>query len=270
VEDDGGKSPRWGHSSSPLVYGENVLVQCGGEAFAIAYDKMTGDVAWKSIAGDAGYAAPIPMMIGTGERILFFHGKGLSCLEPDDGEELWSTPWKTNFGVNATTPAFEGMTIFITSGYKVGCEALKVTETGAEVLWRSKIIAAQHSDPIILDGLIYGYSGQSNQNRGYFKCVELSTGTERWSTKEIGWGTTLYVDDHLICMDIEGNLFLVKPDSGAFKKVTEFRGAIGEVKNTTWTIPVVANGKIYLRYMQHLVCYDLMLQSSEKLVSHEN
>ncbi len=270
VEDDGGKSPRWGHSSSPLVYGDNVLVQCGGEAYAIAYDKMTGNVAWKSGEGSAGYAAPIPMKIGTEEKLLFFHGKGLACLEPDDGKEVWSTPWETRFGVNATTPAVEGMTIFITSGYRTGCEALKATDSGAEVLWRSKVIASQHSDPIIIDGFIYGYSGQSDQNRGYFKCVELASGTEKWSTGEIGWGTTVYVDGHLLCMDIKGNLFLVKPDSDAFMKVAEFREAIKEVKNTSWTIPVVANGKLYLRYMQHLICYDLMPQDAKTLVSHEN
>lgn len=265
VEDEGGKSPIWGHSSSPLVYGDNVFVQCGGEAYAIAYDKLTGDVAWKSAKGNAGYAAPIPMKIGSEEKILFFHAKGLACLEPDDGREIWSTPWKTSLGVNASTPAVDGMNVFITSGYKMGCKAVKVTESGVEVLWRNKVISSQHSDPIIIDGFIYGYSGQSNQNRGYFKCVELATGIEKWSTDEIGWGTTVYVDGHLLCMDIKGNLFLVEPDSSAFRKVAEFRGAIEGVKNTSWTVPVIANGKVYLRYMQHLVCYSLM--SDETMAS---
>ncbi len=258
VADEGGKEPRWGHSSSPLVYEDKVFVQSGGEAYAIAYDKMTGSVVWKSIAGKAAYAAPALAKIGAGEKLLIFHEAGLSCLEPGDGRELWSVPWKTNYGVNATTPVIAGMTIFITSGYNVGCEALKVTDTGAEVIWRSKVIASQHSDPIIIDGFIYGYSGQSNQNEGYFKCVELETGEEKWSTGEIGWGTMVYVDAHLLCMDIKGNLFLVKPDPNEFRKITEFRGAIEDVKHTAWTIPVVANGRLYLRYMQRLICYNLM------------
>ncbi len=133
-----------------------------------------------------------------------------------------------------------------------------MTESAAEVIWQSKVIASHHSDPIIIDGFMYGYSGQSNQNKGYFKCVELETGEEKWSTGEIGWGTTVHVDGHLLCMDIKGNLFLVDPDPNEFRKVTEFRGAIADVKHTAWTIPVVANGRLYLRYMQRLICYNLV------------
>ena len=59
---------------------------------------------------------------------------------------------------------------------------------------------------------------------------------------------------------LEGNLFLVKPDPNEFKLVTEFKNALGEVKIHAWTIPVVANGKLYLRYMQRLICYDIMPQ----------
>jgi hypothetical protein len=66
------------------------------------------------------------------------------------------------------------------------------------------------------------------------------------------------VDGHLICLDIKGNLFLVKPDPYGFKKVGEILGAIPDVKNPAWTVPVVANGKLYLRYLQQLICYDLI------------
>ncbi|MFC2152366.1 hypothetical protein ACFLSE_07550, partial [Bacteroidota bacterium] len=74
----------------------------------------------------------------------------------------------------------------------------------------------------------------------------------------MGQGTTTYVDGHLICMDVKGNLFLVKPDPEAFHLVGKIENALGEVRYQAWTVPVVANGKLYLRYLQTLVCYDLM------------
>jgi hypothetical protein len=86
----------------------------------------------------------------------------------------------------------------------------------------------------------------------------LETGRERWSTGAIGWGTTVYVDGYLLCLDIKGNLFLVKPDPDKFEKVAELKAALGQVTDPAWTLPVVANGRLYLRYMQRLVCYDLM------------
>ncbi len=258
VEDAGGKEPTWGHSSSPLVYEDKVLVQGGGRALVVAYDKTTGRLLWKSMEGPAGYAALVLLNGEPAVSVLAFHGTGLACLNPADGAVRWTTPWKTAYNVNATTPIVAGATVFITSGYKTGCQMLKVRNNQVQPLWRSKVIASHHSDPIIVDGFLYGYSGQSDQNGGQFKCVELETGRERWSTNAVGWGTTVYVDSHLLCMDIKGNLFLVKPDPSKFEKVAEFKAALGEVTDPAWTLPVVANGRLYLRYMQRLVCYDLM------------
>jgi outer membrane protein assembly factor BamB len=260
VKDEGGKEPTWGHSSSPLVYQDKVFVQGGGNALVIAYDKMTGQLLWKSMQGQAGYAAITSIEIEDSTKLLVFHGTGLACLEPDDGTELWKAEWKTDYNVNATTPVVSDLIVFITSGYKTGCEAIKVNQNGFEMLWKNKTIASQHSDPIILDGYIYGYSGQSDQNRGSFKCVELETGKEMWSTDKIGWGTTLYADGHLICMDIEGNLFLVKPNPQEFRLVTKLESALGKVEHPAWTIPVIANDKLYLRYMQSLICYSIIKQ----------
>ena len=258
VSDQGGQEPQWGHSCSPFVYQDKVIVQGGGQALVIAYDKMTGELIWKSMQGQAGYAATASIDIDGSEKLLIFHGTGLSCIDPNDGAELWSVEWKTSYEVNATTPAVFNDMIFITSGYNTGCQALKVSGDSVESLWINKIIASHHSDPIIIDGFVYGYSGQSNQNKGDFKCVELETGKEMWSTNEIGWGTTVYVDGLLLCMDIKGNLFLIEPNHDEFRKVTEFKEALGEVSDPAWTIPVVANGRLYLRYMQRLICYDIM------------
>ena len=59
-------------------------------------------------------------------------------------------------------------------------------------------------------------------------------------------------------MNLKGNIFLIKPNPEAFQKIGEIKKALGKVKNSAWTVPVVANGRLYLRYLQTLVCYDLM------------
>lgn len=257
VEDAGGEAPRWGHSSSPFVFEDKIFVQGGGQALVVAYDKMTGRLAWKSLEGTAGYAAITPLRIDQTTRLLAFHGTALACLAPADGAIVWQTPWETAHQVNATTPVVDGRTIFITSGYRTGCQALQVEGDTVTALWTNDAIASHHSDPVIVDGYIYGYSGLSNQNRGEFKCVELLTGETMWSTNQVGWGTLVYVDGHLICQDIEGNLFLVRPDPTAFAQVTHLPAALGAIPHPAWTTPTVANGKLYLRYMQRLLCFEL-------------
>lgn len=257
VRDEGGEEPKWGHSSSPLVVGEHLLVQGGGTARVIKYNKLNGEVIWKSGQGDAGYAPLVPMTLGDTSAYLVYHGNGLAAITADTGKELWNTPWETAFGVNATTPLVSGNQVFITSGYKTGAQLLEVSDTECKILWTNKAVASHHSDGYILDGFYYGYSGQSMQNKGAFKCLELATGTEKWTTNEMGWGTCTYVDGHLLCIDIKGNLFLMKPDSEKFIKVTALPKALGDVEGPVWTLPVVANDKLFLRFKQRLVCYAL-------------
>jgi outer membrane protein assembly factor BamB len=257
VNHEGGEEPTWGHSTSPLVTDKLVIVNGGGTARTIAYDKINGNVTWKSGSGPAGYAALRTMIIEGQSVLLTFHGKGLAALDPEDGKELRNTTWETTNDVNATTPVTSDDLVFITSGYGTGCELVQVNRTQAKMVWKSEVIASFHSDPFIIDDHIYGYSGQSTQNKGEFKCVELRTGIEKWSTNEMGWGTCVYVDGFLLCCDIKGNLFLMKPDPEKFIKVTEMPKALGKIKGASWTVPVLANGKLYLRFQQKLVCYSI-------------
>jgi len=257
VREEGGEEPNWGHSSSPLVSGEHVLVQGGGTARVMAYNKSNGEVIWTSGRGDAGYAPIVPVTLGETPAYLAFHGKGLAAVAADTGRELWNTPWETAYGVNATTPLVIGDRVFMTSGYKTGAQWLRVSDTECQVLWTNKAVAAHHSDGYILNGFYYGYTGQSMQNKGAFKCLELAGGTVKWATNKMGWGACTHVDGHLLCLDIKGNLFLMKPNPERFTKVTGLVRALGDVKGPVWTLPVVANDKLFLRFKQRLVCFAL-------------
>ena len=44
VKDSGGSEPQWGFSTTPLVFENKVIVQGGGKALIMAYDKTTGDL----------------------------------------------------------------------------------------------------------------------------------------------------------------------------------------------------------------------------------
>ena len=258
VKDNGGQEPEWGYSTTPLVIDNKVIVQGGGNALAIAYDKLTGNIIWKSSQGEAGYAATIPVKIGEETELFIYHGKGLALVDLNDGKQYWNAPWETSYLVNASTPIVNNDIVFHTSAYGMGAEALKFNKDGYKVAWKSGVIEGQHTDAILIDGYLYSYSGESSRKKGMFKCVELATGKEMWSTDEIGQGTATFADGHLICFDITGNLYLAKPNPKSFELVGTIKKAMEDVKNPSWTVPVVANGKLYLRHLQHLICYNLM------------
>ncbi|MCK5148516.1 PQQ-like beta-propeller repeat protein [bacterium] len=255
VNDAGGEEHIWGHSSSPLIIADKVIVNGGGSARTIAYDKRSGKIYWKSGTGFAGYAAITSMLIEDITVVVIFHGSGLAGLNAETGEELWNREWLTNSEINCTTPVISGNKIFITSSYGKGGELLEVSKSEAEVLWTGKGIASHHTDPFIIDGYIYGYSGMSVQNRGSFKCLDLLTGEEQWSSNEIGWGTGLIVNDLLFSMDIKGNLYLVRMSPEKLELLSTLPKVFGKIRGAAWTMPVVANGLAYLRFKQQLICY---------------
>ena len=257
VMDEGGEEPTWGHASSPLVLGNMVVVQGGGSCRTIAFDKNNGALIWKSGNGIAGYAPVKAMTLGTETLLLAFHGKGLAALQAADGSELWQIPWETSYDVNATTPLVIDDRVFITSGYKTGSLMLAVQRDHAKVLWRSENHSSVHSDPFYINGFLYGYSGDSFQNKGSFKCLDVRDGREKWSTDEMGWGTCIWVDGYLLTCDIKGNIFLMKPDPEKFILISDFSSALGDIRGPVWTSPVAANGRLYQRFKQKLICYNL-------------
>ena len=164
VNNEGGEEPGAGHSSSPLVTDSLVIVNGGGTARTIAFDKMNGNLVWKTGSGKAGYAAISRMEIEGQPVVLSFHGSGLAAITLREGKQLWDVEWKPNYGEKATTPVIKNNLVFINCGSirNRGGEVLKVNKSGAEVVWESKVFGSLHSDPFIIDGHIYGYSGDSD------------------------------------------------------------------------------------------------------------
>jgi len=255
VSDIGGIEPDWGHSSSPLVYGNKVIVQTGGKSLAAAYNKLTGEIVWTTGKGFAGYAPA--NVFKQDSSILLFSGEAISGIDSETGSVNWTIPWIVDYKMNASLPVSDGNIVFVTSGYGKGSAALKVVNKKASVLWSSKALEGQHSDPVIVDGFVYGYSGNNTNNKGKLECLRLSDGKEMWQSSEVGIGSFAYADGYLVCFDVKGNLYLVEANPDKFVKAGEFKIAMPDVKNSSWTEPVIANGRLYLRYLQNIICYDI-------------
>ena len=110
--------------------------------------------------GEAGYSFTIPYK----ENLLVYHGTGLALVDSKDGKEYWNVPWPTEYFVNATTPIIKDDIVFHSSGYGMGSQAIKVKDDSYEVLWKDENFQAQHTDPVLIDGYIYGYSGESSRS----------------------------------------------------------------------------------------------------------
>ncbi len=113
VEEYGCRLPVWGYSSSPLVVGDRLFVETGGEDTAYAaFDRKTGEELWGGHADALAYSSPMPVSVGGVDQVVFWSAEGLHAIAPDSGEELWQLPWGTYCAASGA-PMGCGTPIFI-------------------------------------------------------------------------------------------------------------------------------------------------------------
>lgn len=251
----GGANLQWGSAMSPLVDGDLLLINPGKSqgASIVALKKATGEVVWKSQDDVEGYSSPIIRTIGGQRQVVFFTGNGVLGLVPESGKLLWRAPWKTSFDCHAATPIVRDDLVFVTSGYNVGCGVVKVdlknAESPATILKTSKVLRSHFGSPILLGEHVYGY------DENELKCVKLETLEQTWGEKKFGKGSLVVAEDLAYVFGEKGNLALAKLSPEKIEIVSEFQTPLKGTR--CWTMPVVANGRLYLRNEKDLVCLDV-------------
>jgi outer membrane protein assembly factor BamB len=83
--------PTWGLASSPLIDGDRVVVQVGGaDACIVAFDRVTGKVAWKALNDRAGYTSLVRIDVGTTKILVAWTAENINALDAETGNVLWS------------------------------------------------------------------------------------------------------------------------------------------------------------------------------------
>jgi outer membrane protein assembly factor BamB len=246
----GGKIPTWGVSTSPLVDGDLILVDVGGSGDngVMAFNKKSGSVVWKAATDLPGYSAPIAVTVNGVKQYLFFTGTALVSVSPTNGKKLWSHPWRTSYDVNAATPVFiPPDKVFISSGYNVGAAVLKIKGIQVEQVWRSQVMRNHWASPVLLGDYLYGF------DEATLKCINVNTQEEKWATRGLGKGALIYADGHLIVLSERGKLLLVEAKPDAYLE----KASVQVLRGRCWTVPTLANGKLYVKNQEEIVCFDV-------------
>lgn len=243
------KKPGWGYAGSPVIVDELVIFNVGTAGTAL--NKADGKIVWKS-DGMAGYASAVPFEKDGTKYVAIFGSKTLQIIESQTGKTVMSFPWETQYGVNAADPIISGEEIFITSGYNHGEALLKITPEGFHEVWRNKNMRSQMSGPVLVNGYLYGID--DNQ----LVCVEWKTGKQMWVEKSTRKGSLCAVGDKLFVLGERGKLSIVQASPDSYKELSSAQVLSGKC----WTMPILANGKIYMRNvvkgdLSRLVCIDV-------------
>ena len=249
-----GKSePQWGYSNSVLIEGDLAVVTPGkAEGGLLALDKKTGKPVWTCGDEQAGYATPYPFTFEGKRYIVGFMGKCAIIADAKTGKEVWRTPWKTSYDVNASSPIFSDGYLFLTSGYGTGCALFKMSAAGDKLegkeVWRNKNIVNKIQSCVLKDGVLYGGDEKS------LKAVDFKTGDVLWDIRErTANSTVVLADGQLVVLSESGKLMIAPVSPKEFKPTAEATILDGRC----WTIPTIHDGKLYARNLKKAVCVDL-------------
>lgn len=255
---DKGHNLVFGLSASPLVVGNNVVVQGGGTGSKglKAYDCKTGKLAWTAGNDAASYAAPVLL----DKNIVVLTGANLSSISPD-GKVRWQFPFKDALNESSTTPIKVG-DMYLTASVTAGSVAVKEVEKdgkrAVEQVWKNPALNCYFSTPVAVGKEhIYLVTGVLAINPTVtLRCVEAATGKELWNKPKVGkyHAALLKLADGNLLMhdDVSGDLRLLAPNLKEYQELAKSK-ACGQ----TWAHPAIADGKIYVRDAKELICLSL-------------
>jgi len=247
--DFGAKVPTWGYAESPLLEGNMLIVQPGGPgASVVALDKVTGKVIWQNGNDPAAYSSVVSFDAGGQRCLAGLSAVGIVGRSAKDGKELWRHGWKTSYDVNAATPIVSGDKVFISSGYNRGCALLQFSSNPPKVLWENKNMRNHHGTCILVQGYLYGF------DESELRCLDWNTGEVKWKDGRYGKGTQMLAGDKFIVYSDKGRVAVAEESPAGFK---ELCGAQVLGGKDTWSMPILANGRLYCRSLENLVCLDV-------------
>jgi outer membrane protein assembly factor BamB len=261
----------WKFSESPLVDGDRLIVTPGArDAAIVALDKKTGKEIWRAAVPDlgpkgkdgAGYSSVVISKAAGVKQYVQLVGRGLIGVRAEDGKFLWGYNKIANDVANIPTPVVLANYVFASTGYQTGSAFLELSKAGDGVQAKevyfldAKTFQNHHGGFVLVGNQVYGGHGH---RKGFPICVEFTTGKVLWGgdIRNAGSGSAAvaYADGNLYFRYENGVMVLIRATPEGYQEKGSF--TIPNVKDPSWSHPVIAGGKLYLREQDTLYAYDV-------------
>jgi len=188
-------------------------------------------------------------------------------VDAETGKFLWRYDRVANGTCNAVTPIYHDGYVFASSAYRAGGGLVKLSKDGndaikAEEQWfTDKNMRNHHGGLILLDGYLYGANG--GNEGGYLICLDFKTGQVMWDERDkpnrrgVAKGSVAMADGRIYYrQESNGTMILFEPSPKEYIEHGRFEQPERSNKNA-WSHPIIANGKLYIRDQDVLLCYDV-------------
>ena len=262
--------PIWGITQNPLIYRNLVIVASQtSQAGVVAYDKLTGELKWRSAAlsGGTGYVSPSIVKVGGEEHLVMVTaaegfgrsagGGSVNGIDPLSGKVLWTySNWQCGIPVPHAVDAGEGR-VLITGGYRAGSAMIRVEKKadgsyGVTELFKNPDFGSHTQPPVLYNGHFYAQYTTNERSDGL---VSMSMdGKVNWRTGEepaFVRGGIILADGLLLATDGNTMVYLIEPSPTGFKPLAS-TGLLEPGEN--WAPLALAGGKLLIRDQKSLKC----------------
>jgi len=219
-------------------------------------NKKDGSVLWRSQGDRAGYSSAILHEIGGIPQAIFFTAQRALGVDTRDGRLLWSYDRVSNRTANIATPIARGNHVFLSSDYGTGAALLELSASGngvnAKEVYFTHEMRNHHASSVLIGDHLYGFSS------AILTAMKFDTGEVAWRDRSVGKGSVIFADDRLYLYSERGVVGLAEANPAGYREHGRFQLRTGSLP--TWSHPVVANGKLFLRDQDNIYAYDVRAQ----------
>jgi outer membrane protein assembly factor BamB len=253
----------WGNASSPILYGELVILWCGPGArqFLLAVNKNSGAIVWEhqEIGGNPGtdsknwsgsWTTPLIAKLPDHDEMVLCVPEKVKGFDPRTGKELWScaglgkliytTPVCTADDVVVAFSGFYGPALAVRAGGKGDV-------TATRRLWHHPEKHPQRiGSPLVVGERVY----LVNEN-GVVQCLDVASGKDLWEKPRLSgvfWGSFVSAADRLYVTNQAGDTYVLA--AGPKYQLL----AKNVLEGTVQSSMAITDGELFIRTYKHLWC----------------
>jgi outer membrane protein assembly factor BamB len=253
----------WDLGSSPVLAGDLLVVasMTSGPSFLVAFDKKSGEVAWKQERNldapresNQSYTTPV---VVDGELLVVLGADHVTGHEVRTGREVWRVgglnPGAHEYFRSIASPVVSDGIIVAPYARGESLTAIRLggrgDVTASHVVWTGDTISSDVPTPAALDGRVYVV-----RDRGELACLDIQTGEVRWRgmlerTGSYAYSASPILADGKIYVTREDGLTTVLAQGDQFQVL-----ATNPLDGFVVATPVPLDGRLLLRTDTGLYC----------------
>lgn len=253
----------WDLGTSPVLTNGHVIVAVmhKGDSFVAAFDKATGELAWKTprnyttpVEGDHSYATPIVIEHHGKQQIIVWGAEHLTAYEAQTGKLIWecggfNEEKKCNW-VAVASPVIVGDMVVVPYGRGSHVACVKLGGKG-DVTNTHRIWTREDTGSFVPSPTVFGDRVIFVRDQGAIECIDPKTGETMWTAafpknRNKFYSSPMVADGKLYAAREDG-VVLVAQIEGDFKLLAQ-----NDMKQRVIASPTPLPGRILIRGEEEL------------------